>query len=96
MARDRIAAHAAAWTQAYAPAMHSLVAAERVTLDVKRKRIGMLHDLFSRVLFAVRRHARRSEQAGFSLELAGRRRYLLAPLVGDAILRAARAPLRSR
>ena len=35
-----------------------------------------------------------AELAGFSLELAGRRRYLLAPLVGDAILLAARAPLR--
>jgi hypothetical protein len=34
-----------------------------------------------------------AELAGFSLELAGRRRYLLAPLVGDAILLAARAPL---
>lgn len=37
-----------------------------------------------------------AELAGFSLELAGRRRYLLAPLVGDAILLAARAPLRPR
>ena len=35
-----------------------------------------------------------AELAGFSLELAGRRRYLLAPLVGDAILLAARTPLR--
>jgi phosphoribosyl 1,2-cyclic phosphodiesterase len=34
-ALDRIAAHAAAWTDAHAPAMRSLVAAERVTLDVK-------------------------------------------------------------
>ena len=34
-----------------------------------------------------------AELAGFSLELGGRRRYLLAPLVGDAILLAARAPL---
>ena len=37
-----------------------------------------------------------AELAGSSLELAGRRRYLLAPLVGDAILLAARAPLTLR
>ena len=37
-----------------------------------------------------------AELAGFSLELGGRRRYLLAPLVGDAILLAARAPLQLR
>jgi phosphoribosyl 1,2-cyclic phosphodiesterase len=35
-ALDRIATHAAAWTEAHAPAMQSLVAAERVTLEVKR------------------------------------------------------------
>lgn len=35
VALDRIAGHAAAWAQAYAPAMHSLVAAERLTLEVK-------------------------------------------------------------
>lgn len=34
-----------------------------------------------------------AELAGSSFELGGRRRYLLAPLVGDAILLAARAPL---
>lgn len=34
-----------------------------------------------------------AELAGSSIDLAGRRRYLLAPLVGDAILLAARAPL---
>lgn len=37
-----------------------------------------------------------AELAGSSIELAGRRRYLLAPLVGDAILLAARAPLTPR
>ena len=35
-----------------------------------------------------------AELAGFSIALGGRRRYLLAPIVGDAILLAARAPLR--
>lgn len=34
-----------------------------------------------------------AEVAGSSVQLGGRRRYLLAPLVGDAILLAARAPL---
>lgn len=37
-----------------------------------------------------------AELAGFSLELGGRRRYLLAPLIGDAILLAARAPIELR
>ena len=37
-----------------------------------------------------------AELESFSSELAGRRRYLFAPLVGDAILLAAHAPLRSR
>lgn len=36
-----------------------------------------------------------AELAGFSIEIGGRRRYMLAPLVGDAILLAARAPLRA-
>jgi len=34
-----------------------------------------------------------AELAGFTADLRGRRRYLLAPLVGDAILLAARSPL---
>ena len=34
-----------------------------------------------------------AEVAGSSVQIGGRRRYLLAPLVGDAILLAARAPL---